>query len=293
MKVTIPKEDDPNWLLRALKELGVEEHRNPDKVMAYAKDAKVSGYDAPSVPWCSVFVSAMLERSNYKSTNSAWARSYLSWGSELKRPTRGCIVVLRRGHDTSTGHVGFYLGEAFGGISLLSGNTSDCVCVRTFSEDHVISYRWPHAVEAALPIKEVADGKQASGKSKTTSPAPKPAAITPDAPPAPPRLPEPTKAVQEAVEDRLRAHGSRTIISADRIHALMASALAWLGIGGLADVPSAKQHLMSIIPSGLNLGIVCWFVAGLSVAAAIYELKSIYGARVDDDQNGQQKRGNP
>ncbi|WP_337036909.1 TIGR02594 family protein [Enterobacter asburiae] len=77
------------------------------------------------MPWCAVFVGAMLERTGIKSTCFESAKSYMEWGEPLQTPARGCVVVLTR---DGGGHVGFVVGRAPNGdLMLLGGNQSDRV----------------------------------------------------------------------------------------------------------------------------------------------------------------------
>jgi uncharacterized protein (TIGR02594 family) len=82
----------------------------------------------------------VLERSGIRSTRSAAARSYATFGHALDAPILGCLVVLKRrgGH-----HVGIYEGSHKGKLMLLGGNQGDAVSVDAFDADDVIAYRWP------------------------------------------------------------------------------------------------------------------------------------------------------
>lgn len=132
---------EPTWLLKARGELNQEEipgDANNLEILLYHSVTTGSAM-ADEVPWCSSFVSWCLPDHG---TKSAWAKSYLRYGSELKEPKLGCIVVLSRGENS--GHVGFYMGEAPGNkILLLGGNQSNKVCTQAYDKSRVLSYRWP------------------------------------------------------------------------------------------------------------------------------------------------------
>jgi len=101
--------------------------------------------DPLRIPWCAAFANAILNRSGYETTNSLMARSFLHWGLKTKEPKEGDIVVLKRGRDSSTGHVGFFQGyKWFGGVQyvkVLGGNTDQAVQIGYFPSASVIGYR--------------------------------------------------------------------------------------------------------------------------------------------------------
>lgn len=138
------------WIDEAVKMIGVREApgaaNNPEVVKLF-KEIKRGGIKDDSVPWCSAFVGAMLERAGITSTRFEGAKSYLQWGVNLAAPAVGCIVVFER---TGGGHVGFVLGEdGAGNLLVLGGNQADAVNVRAFSRDRAKGYRWPSGI--ALP----------------------------------------------------------------------------------------------------------------------------------------------
>lgn len=98
------------------------------------------------VPWCSSFACCCMEEAGIKSTHSAAARSWLTWGSPLMTPKVGCIVVINRedSGNPSAAHVGFFWGSrADGRIDVLGGNQRNRVCVASYWTSHVLAYRWP------------------------------------------------------------------------------------------------------------------------------------------------------
>lgn len=101
--------------------------------------------DPARIPWCAAFANAILNRLGYETTNSLQARSFLAWGSATKEPKEGDIVVLRRGRDGWTGHVGFFYGfEFIDGIQyvkVLGGNQDKSVSVAYFPKTMVLGYR--------------------------------------------------------------------------------------------------------------------------------------------------------
>jgi uncharacterized protein (TIGR02594 family) len=72
------------------------------------------------------------------------ARSWLLWGEPIKAPQQGDIVVLWRGLDGVSGHVGFVAEEPsklspF--IKILGGNQNNEVCIATYPKARVLGYR--------------------------------------------------------------------------------------------------------------------------------------------------------
>jgi uncharacterized protein (TIGR02594 family) len=140
----------PEWYKKARKELNDDVARvagagdNP-RVVQYLKSTNL-GKPAnrnDETPWCSAFVNWCVEQSGEDGTNSASARSWMGWGRKLKKPTKGCVVVLWRGSKHGTqGHVGFYVRSVGrGSFVLLAGNQGDRVSTLTFSKDRVLGYR--------------------------------------------------------------------------------------------------------------------------------------------------------
>lgn len=134
------------WYAIARAELGVREVRgsgdNP-RIVEYLRSTTL---DAPAAsqdetPWCSAFANWCVERAGAAGTDSAWARSWLTWGRATGQPTRGCLVVLERG--TNAGHVGFFVSRTATTVTLLGGNQSDEVCEATFPLTRLLGYRVP------------------------------------------------------------------------------------------------------------------------------------------------------
>ena len=140
-----PETQFPPWIPIAQGEIGQHEIRggeNP-RIIAYHATTTLKATE-DEVPWCSSFVNWCLTQAGYKGTNSAWARSWMGWGYAcLQEP--GCVVVLQRGNNAQTGHVGFFMGQKLGGwVSVLGGNQGDRVCLASFPAEMVLGYRWPN-----------------------------------------------------------------------------------------------------------------------------------------------------
>ena len=271
-----PQTNAPPWMRQAYRELGVNERDNTREIMGYARDGRIPEYADTSVPWCAVFKCAMLERTGIRSPRSAWARNFLKWGQELDAPVYGAIAVLTRGRSANTGHVGFFVREVGDFIELLSGNTSDSVCIKKFPKSSVIAYRWPSEVNAAKPVST----QVPHGTLQTPREAELPDALpTPSAP-----VPKPAPEVADHsshkdVVKELRTNGSRTILGVDRIVAHVRKALAALGVTAFTDLIGFEQ-----------LKPVMWLCLAALALAILYEATRVEEARVDDHVNGQQDR---
>ncbi len=131
------------WVDIALNEVGVKEYlgsKNNPRVLEYHKSTSLQAA-ADEVPWCSAFVTWCLEKAEYKSTKSAWARSYLDYGMKFSEPRYGAILIFSRGHES--GHVAFYVGEEEGQYLCLGGNQGDQVCIKKYPKSALLGIRWP------------------------------------------------------------------------------------------------------------------------------------------------------
>jgi uncharacterized protein (TIGR02594 family) len=145
--VTAIAEEYPNWIEIAAKELHIRELPNdPDnpRIVEYLKSTTlgIPDNDQDETPWCSAFVNWCMEQVNLKGTNSAQARSWLTWGKKLEQPKLGCIVVFSRPPNPSHGHVSFYVGETPKHIQVFGGNQDDEVNIKSYEKSRLLEYRW-------------------------------------------------------------------------------------------------------------------------------------------------------
>lgn len=137
----------PRWLIEAKKHLGQKEiagrKHNPLILRWWALIR--APFTDDETPWCAGFVGGILESVGIKSSRSAAARSYQSWGVKLDKPAVGAIVVFWRGRPSSgSGHVGFVVGKnSYGHLMVLGGNQGDAVNVKPFDRSRIVGYRWP------------------------------------------------------------------------------------------------------------------------------------------------------
>jgi len=109
--------------------------------------------DDDETAWCSSFVNKCVIEGGYKGTNSAAAKSWLSWGKAIDKPVEGCVCIIRqkqKGADKATGstsgyHVAFWVKEENNRVFLLGGNQADQVKVSSFGlgSYEICGYRIP------------------------------------------------------------------------------------------------------------------------------------------------------
>jgi uncharacterized protein (TIGR02594 family) len=92
-------------------------------------------------PWCAAFVGSCLEEVGIRSTRSARALSYLTFGNSMPKPLYGCIAVKQR---KGGGHVTFVVGRTKdGNLLCLGGNQNDMVAISEYPADVFSAFRWP------------------------------------------------------------------------------------------------------------------------------------------------------
>lgn len=131
----------------ALGEKGITETPGPkstERILEYHLTTTLRA-TSDDVPWCSAFVNWCVQKAGGKGTDSALARSWLTWGIDAGLdPRQGDIVVLKRGNDGISGHVGFlaYSPEKYNPfIWVLGGNQQNQVCVAKYWRWNVLGYR--------------------------------------------------------------------------------------------------------------------------------------------------------
>lgn len=135
---------DPMWIDIAIKELGVKEYSGPaanPRIVEYASHTTLKA-TSDETPWCSSFVNYCIDKSGYKGTHNAMARSWLKWGTPCTAK-RGAIVIFSRGNDGVSGHVAFVLRDLGNEIECISGNTNNSVAISKYPKDRILGIRWP------------------------------------------------------------------------------------------------------------------------------------------------------
>jgi uncharacterized protein (TIGR02594 family) len=146
-KITAAVEATP--VAEAQKWVGTLAKRDRNELKVLMTNNAQVGYtvDPLRTPWCAGFANAMLVSTGYQGTGSLLARSFLNYGVTTHSPNEGDIVVLRRGHNGYSGHVGFFVGyEYYRGqqyVRVLGGNTRRSVDVGHYPASRVLGYRKP------------------------------------------------------------------------------------------------------------------------------------------------------
>ena len=108
------------------------------------------GIDPVTVQWCAAFVNMILLENLYPTSESVsdyylTARSFLTYGQEVKDPRQGDIIVFPRGDQGWQGHVGFYVSTTIKNnteyYNIIGGNQGDSVSIKPFLSSSALSIR--------------------------------------------------------------------------------------------------------------------------------------------------------
>lgn len=139
----------PAWMKAALAELGQREINGPKsnpRILQYRKMAGIAlGGDDGIVPWCAIFINAMLAQAGVKTSGSAMARSFATSPhfEKLKEPIVGCITVISSNRGAASGHVFLYSAENGLFFQALGGNQDDSVNIAPFHKSKLVGHYWP------------------------------------------------------------------------------------------------------------------------------------------------------
>src|SRR3990172_7800048 len=105
--------------------------------------------EGDEVPWCSAFINYICWLLRLPRSKSLRARSWLDVGRMIslnELEPRYDIIILKRGQNPTSGHVGFYAGSSNGFlvhdfIPILGGNQSDSVKVSMFETKDILVAR--------------------------------------------------------------------------------------------------------------------------------------------------------
>jgi uncharacterized protein (TIGR02594 family) len=120
-----------------VKEVPMGSNSGP-RVDVYLKYAGVSSPNS----WCAAFVNWCLGQNGIKGAG-ARPNDYLTWGTDLKDPKYGSLVIFKQSH------IGFYMGKnADGTLKILHGNWSNKVTISSGVYDPIYpsqikQYRFP------------------------------------------------------------------------------------------------------------------------------------------------------
>lgn len=83
--------------------------------------------------WCAAFVCFSLDEGGCVNPRYAMARNFEHYGTRVKVPEFGDILIFGRGKDAKQGHVCFYVADLGADYEVLGGNQHNSVC---FSHEH-------------------------------------------------------------------------------------------------------------------------------------------------------------
>jgi uncharacterized protein (TIGR02594 family) len=144
----------PPWLKAAIGELGQKEvagARSNPRILAY-RDMAGTPFELEDgkVPWCAIFINAMLKQAGVAGSKSAMARSFARSPhfEKLDAPQVGCITVISSTRSPASGHVFFYTGENGLMWQGLGGNQNDSVSIAMFPKRRrkelvLVGHFWP------------------------------------------------------------------------------------------------------------------------------------------------------
>ena len=112
------------------------------------KGANSSQVGVPDELWCADFMNFILGQTGQSGTGSRAARSFLKYGKPLDGPRVGAIVVLTRGGNGQSGHVGIVRGtDGEGNPVVISGNHGKRVAESIYKKEKVLGYFMPPNTE--------------------------------------------------------------------------------------------------------------------------------------------------
>ena len=113
------------------------------------KGATAPQVGVPSDLWCADFMNFILGQTGQSGTGSRAARSFLKYGKPLDGPRVGAIVVLTRGGNGQSGHVGIVRGtDGDGNPVVISGNHGNKVSESIYKKEKVLGYFMPPNVNS-------------------------------------------------------------------------------------------------------------------------------------------------
>lgn len=125
--------------------VGYHAKRDRNELKKFLSEGNHTKVDPVSIAWCAAFMNAVLRSTGHEGTNSLMARSFLSYGTRVKEPREGDIVVFTRGRSSQTGHVAFFDGYEYIGntryIRAVGGNQNKSVTVGLYPAYRLIGVR--------------------------------------------------------------------------------------------------------------------------------------------------------
>ena len=134
-------------LTAALRDYGIAElagsAASPD-IMAMAAALEVgSAYPSDETPWCGLAMAHWVTSAGGTPPGGFLAaRSWLSWGQSVDKPSLGDVCVLWRVSPTGwNGHVALFISQRDGHLFLLGGNQGDRVSIARFPAAQLLGVR--------------------------------------------------------------------------------------------------------------------------------------------------------
>lgn len=136
--------DSPAHVLLATNYVGYHEVKDRKFLRSYL------GIDPSRTEWCAAFTNSILNEAGYAGSESVsqvplMARSFLTWGTRVKEPEIGDVVIFSRGDEGWQGHVGFYVKTVTKGgkeyYVMLGGNQGDEVSFLEYPVSKVLGIR--------------------------------------------------------------------------------------------------------------------------------------------------------
>lgn len=138
----------PPWMDQMMAKKGLHEGRDFDELYRWLKSAGIS-VNPKTTPWCGDAVETAILRAlpdEPLPSNPAASINWLPFGTELKAPSYGAVLIFWRGKpDGWQGHIGFYVGEDSTHYHVLGGNQSDRISVTRIAKNRLRKggIRWP------------------------------------------------------------------------------------------------------------------------------------------------------
>ena len=133
-------------LAKAESTIGLNAARDRNLLRNKLSKANGTTVDPVRIPWCAAWLNMVLDESGLPTTGSLMARSFLAWGKPVAgAPKIGDVVVMRRGRNRDSGHVGFFYafvdlqGQKM--VAVLGGNQGKEVRISYYPITKVIAYR--------------------------------------------------------------------------------------------------------------------------------------------------------
>lgn len=139
-------EPGPRILVEMVKLYGTVETPGPENnplILSWAKSLGLDHVykDDSEQPWCGLCVAYAAQQAGWDvPLNPLWARNWLKWGTvvPLGEEMLGDVLIFARG---SAGHVAEYAGETKTAFTIIGGNQSDGVNIKSKAKSQLLGAR--------------------------------------------------------------------------------------------------------------------------------------------------------